>query len=219
VVPSGFSPNAVGRRTPSPVAAGFSVDAPRGPAPLPALARFAVGFDRRTVVDLAGIPTCDPLLQIRTPDRSLRRCRKAVVATGEATVAFHFPETTVPPVSGQVELINGGQSAGTKRLFAQIWLGAPVSGAAILVGELRRPDHGPFGTILEFAVPKIAGGFGGIVSFDLEFPKDLPLGGIDHHPVRLDCPNGRVRSRGWILLAGGESGSEEVVRSCTASGS
>jgi hypothetical protein len=214
----GFTPKRVGRYEPSPVAEELSIHFGGDAAAQPGLKAFAIGFDRSHQIDLSGLPSCNPTMQIPHTEDWQRLCGRAVFAKGVGGVVVRFPEQPPQFLTGPLVLLKAGTTGAATRVDARLLLPAPVSGALLLRGELRRPARGDYGAILELTVPKLAAGSGSVVSFTARLPRDLMIEGKDEHPVELICPKGRIATRAWVTLSDGETATEESIRACTPSG-
>jgi hypothetical protein len=100
----GFSPTALSKTTPTPIAfsASGKLATTDGTHP-PALTEFVLETDKNATVNAKGIPTCTSgALQARDTKSAEKACPTAIVGKGHTSVEVAFPDQTpsIPKIAG-----------------------------------------------------------------------------------------------------------------------
>lgn len=212
---SRFSPKAVSRTTPTPIALALSAT-PRtlDGSHQPALQELTLRFDKSLALDTEGLPACDPRIQYQAGARAEERCKTALVGRGSMNIETAILE--MPPIatSSKMVLWNGGTKAGVTKLYAEAHLTVPTPAALIATIEIRKIQDGRFGTEMKVSIPKIAGGTGSVTSFKAEIYRRFFHRGQPASVATLKCPDGKIQTHADAKFADGTQLGIEVVRPC-----
>jgi hypothetical protein len=212
----GFTPKALSQTAQTPIVLSLSMRVvPAKAARPPALQEFTLELDRHIGTALRRFPTC--LLGIQEQPQARQRCRAARIGEGMIDTSIAFPESQEVHLTGRLEIFNGAEQAGFRRLWGVAHLPAPISGDLLLRGELRKragERSGRYGSAVSFAVPQIADGSGSITGFQFE------LGRASRNGRRLGvftatCRGGVIYLHAEGLLADGSHVIGELPRTCT----
>jgi hypothetical protein len=220
VADGGFTPKALSKKTPEPIALNVEgeIKTTDGSHP-PALKEVIIWGDKNATVDSKGIPTCSGgQLQSRDTTAAEGACGDAIIGEGDTTVEVAFPEQKPILVKSKLLLINGGSSGGTTTWYVHAYFNAPITGAIVTTVKIKNKKKGRYGTYSVASIPKIAGGAGSVRDFQLTIDKDVKVGGKTFHPIMAKCTDGKLQVQGEAKFADGTKASAEVVRSCTPKG-
>jgi hypothetical protein len=216
----GFTPKALSKKTPEPIALQVEgkIGTTDGSHP-PALKEVVIEGDKNAVVNSKGIPTCSSgQLQSRDTKAAEAACGPAIIGTGKTTVEVEFPEQKPIPVNSKLLLINGGSSGGTTTWYVHAYFNAPITGAIVTTVKIKNISHGRYGTLSVASIPKIAGGAGSVTSFQLTVDKSVKVGSKTFHPIMAKCTDGKLQVHGEAVFANGTKAAAEVIRGCTPKG-
>jgi len=216
----GFTPKALSKKTPEPIALKVEgkIKTTDGTHP-PALKEVVIEGDKNAVVNSKGIPTCSSgQLQSRDTKAAEAACGPAIIGTGTTNVEVAFPEQRPIPVSSKLLLINGGTSGGTTTWYVHAYFNAPIFGATVTTEKIKKISKGRYGTLSVASIPKIAGGAGSVTSFQLTVNKNVKVGSKMLHPIMAKCTDGKLQVHGEAKFADGTKAAAEVIRSCTPKG-
>jgi hypothetical protein len=216
----GFTPKALSKKTPEPIALQVegSIKTVDGTHP-PALKEVVIEGDKNAVVSSKGIPTCSSgQLQSRDTKAAEAACGPAIIGEGKTTVEVEFPEQKPILVNSKLLLINGGSSGGTTTWYVHAYFNAPITGAIVTTVKIKKHPHGRYGTLSVASIPKIAGGAGSVISFQLTVDKSVKAGGKTYHPITAKCTDGKLQVHAEGVFSDGTKAATEVIRSCTPKG-
>jgi hypothetical protein len=218
----GFTPRALPKSTPTPVALTISgkVGALDGTHP-PALRDLAIALDKNIAVNLSGYPSCHPSrIQTDPPRTPAEACSGSLIGDGAMVTEIQLAE--VPPilVRSEVQIFNGTRKHGARTLYLYTYIAVPTPAWIVASAQIKQAHDGPYGTEAVISFPKIAGGSGSITSFDFRIKKRLPLAGKRFSPITARCPNGRLQFRDTATFFVYETSEtfrapSEVLRTCT----
>jgi hypothetical protein len=193
---AGFSPKALSKTTPTPIALAFgaSPHTVDGSHP-PALQELTVKFDRNLAIDTRGLPVCNPHIHYQLGATVEEACKTAVVGKGSMNVEIAFPEQASFSSSSRMVLWNGGTKAGVTRLYAKAYLTVPTPAALI-------------------SIPQIAGGSGSVTSFESKIDRHFSYRGRPASVVTLKCPDGKIQTSATASFADGTLLTGQMVRTC-----
>jgi len=180
----------------------------------PALKELVLTADRRVTVDATGIPTCtgggrDSRLGIEGMETL---CGPAIIGAGRIAVDVAFPESTPIRRSSKLLLINRGVSAGTTTWYLYSYFTAPITAEVVFSVEIRKHRDGTRAVV---RVPKIAGGYGSVVSFRLRIARSVEgAGGETYHPIAGRCTSGDLPLDVDARFAASKAASLEFGAAC-----
>jgi hypothetical protein len=212
---AGFSPKALSKTVPTPIALELSgqVKTVDGTHP-PALREFILDADRNIALDVGGIPACHPTIEIPV----MERCPDAIVGRGTMNVEVAFPEQSPLLIKSALTVFDGGVKQGVTTLLMYAFLKNPVSAAVVTIVKIQKVHKGRFGTEAVFSVPVIAGGNGSVTAFDARLYKRFSYKGKRASLLTLKCPDGTVRARAEAIFSDGTELASKAVRTCTSRG-
>jgi hypothetical protein len=216
-----FTPKALSKKNLEPISLFVSgkVATADGTHP-PAAKEIIIEADKNGVVNAKGIPTCSSgQLQSRDTKAAEAACGPAIIGTGKTTVEVEFPEQKPILVNSKLLLINGGTSGGTTTWYVHAYFNAPITGAIVTTVKIKKKANGRYGTYSVASVPKIAGGAGSPISFQLTVAKDVKgAGGKVYHPIESKCTDGKLQAHVEAKFYDGTKAATEVIRGCTPKG-
>ncbi|HWP32387.1 MAG TPA: hypothetical protein VNL97_01435 [Solirubrobacterales bacterium] len=178
---------------------------------LPALKEAIVDTDKNGTINAKGVPVCTSgKLQAQTTANAKKACGKALVGKGVTTAEVEFPEQKPINVNSALLAFNGGVKGGTTTIFIHAFFSSPVNGAIVTTVKVSKHKSGRYGTRSIASIPKIAGGFGSVKSFTLEFNRPGYL--------MAKCPDGHLNAKATSVFSNGDKLTGSFVRSCTPKG-
>lgn len=219
----GFSPHALPRERPAPIALDVAgkISTTDGTHP-PALSRIEIGLNRNGRLSTVGLPDCTTGdLQTSTTEIALERCRPALVGRGHFKAEFEFPGLGPVPAAGPILAFNG-RLAGKPALFFHLYTANPARFTFVLPLTITRKAKGRFGTILSGDIPKLASGLGSVSQIDLEIDRSYTYKGQRRSYLSASCsaPAGFPGAsfslaRGSFQFADGRTIDATLSRACT----
>jgi hypothetical protein len=88
----------------------------------------------------------------------------------------------------------------------------------VTTAKVTRIHKGRFGLKSVATIPKIAGGYGSAISFDITIGRKFTYKGKPQSYLLAKCPDGHLNALGTAVFQGGPTVSAEIVRSCTPTG-
>jgi hypothetical protein len=220
VANGGFTPETLSKTKPTPIAflAEGKIKTLDGTHP-PAVKEVFVETDKNGAITVKGYPTCKAgELQSRDTKHAIEACPDAIIGEGKATAAIAFPEQGDVLASSKIVVFNGGESGGVITLYIHAYLTVPVPAAIVTTVKIKKIHHGRYGTLSTASIPKIAGGSGSVVSFNLKIDKKYTYKGKRISVLTAKCPDGKLQAHVTALFADGTRASAEIIRSCTGKG-
>lgn len=216
-----FTPKSLSRKKMEPISLFISgkVATTDGTHP-PAAKEIVIEADKNGVVNAKGIPTCTAgKLQSTDTKSAEAACGPAIIGEGKTTVEVAFPEQKPILVNSKLLLINGGTSGGTTTWYVHAYFNAPITGAIVTTVKIKKKANGRYGTYSVASIPKIAGGAGSPISFDLTIDKSVKgAGGKTYHPIEAKCTDGKLQAHVEAIFTDGTKAATEVIRGCTPKG-
>lgn len=212
----GFTPEVLSKTKPTPIAffAEGKIKTIDGTHP-PALKEFLVETDRNGALNVRGYPTCTSgVLQARNTKQAEEACPDAIIGSGRATAAIAFPEQGDVLASSKIIVFNGGEAGGVVTLYIHAYITVPIPAAIVTTVKVKKIHNGRYGLLSTGTIPKIAGGSGSVISFNLKIDKKYTYKGQKISVLTAKCPDGKLQARGTGVFADGTRVSAEVVRSC-----
>lgn len=205
----GFTPSKLSKKklTPIKLNASGKIKTVDGTHP-PALKEFILETDKNGAVNVKGLPVCKSgKLQATDTNAAEKACGKALIGTGTTTAQVEFAESSPINVNSKLLVFNGGFKGGTTTLYIHAYFSAPVSGAIVTTVKIKKEHRGRYGLKSVALIPKIAGGYGSVTSFNLSITKKGVL--------TAKCPDGKLQAFGTAKFSDGTSASAGIIRPCT----
>jgi len=185
----------------------------------PAAKVVIADFDKHGKVNARGLATCRAgQLQARATGAAKAVCRKAIVGSGKTTVRVAFPEQAAFFSTGPLVLFNGGVKRGVTTMYIHAYVNVPAPTAIVTPVKIKQIRKGRFGTRAIARIPKIAGGYGSLLRFNMAIKRTFKYRGRAQSYLLARCANGRFFAHGDIAFAGGPRIGGTVVRACRSSG-
>lgn len=174
----------------------------------PALKEFVVETDKNGAINVKGLPVCKASqLQSQDTKHAEAICKSAIIGSGQATAEIAFPEQKPILAKSKIIAFNGGYSGGTTTLYIHAYLTVPTPAAIVTTVKVKKIHNGRYGLKSVATIPKIAGGSGSAVDFNLTINKKGVL--------TAKCPDGKLQARGEAKFSDGTVAKAEIVRTCT----
>jgi hypothetical protein len=216
----GISPDKLPKRGTAPVTATFhgKIETRDGSHP-PALESIKAEFDKTIGVEAEGLPTCRPgQIQATSSAGARRACGSAIVGGGTAGVEVSFPEQAPITSTGPVLLFNGGVKGRTTKVLLHTYVNVPAPTAIVVVAAVTRINRDPYGLELTARIPKIAGGAGSTMEFDLKVGRKYTYKGEKKSFLVAGCPTGHWLARGEVRFSDQTRLGLSHVFTCTPKG-
>jgi hypothetical protein len=185
----------------------------------PALGEFILEADKNGAINAKGLPVCTSgKLQAQDTPHAEAACPTAIVGEGKTDIEVEFPES--PPFIAHSKLVafNGGVSGGKTTIFIHAFLSSPVSAAVVTTVKVSTVHEGRFGLKSIATIPKIAGGYGSAISFNLKLGRAFTYKGKKQNYLLLQCPDGKIFAQGTAKFSDNVTASGGVIRACTPKG-
>jgi hypothetical protein len=216
----GFSPKALSKTKFTPISLDVSgkIATVDGTHP-PALKEFILETDKNGSVQVKGYPACTSgKLQSRDSKSAKAVCGNAILGEGTTDIQIQFPEQAPIPVKSPLLLINGGEKGGVLTFFVHAYITVPTPAAVVTTVKITKIKNGRYGIKSVASVPKIAGGSGSVLSFDLHVDKKYTYKGKKVSVLTAKCPDGKLQAKGQAKFSDGTVANAEVIRTCTPKG-
>ena len=212
---AGFSPKALSKTVPTPIALKLfgQIKTIDGTHP-PALREFILEADRNSTINVRGIPVCRPTIETLPTEY----CPSAIVGRGTMDVEVALPESTPVLLKSALTIFNGGVKQGVTTLLFHVFLENPVSAAVVTIVKIKKVHKGRFGTEAALSFPVIAGGRGSVTAFDATLFRRFSYKGKRASLVTLKCPDGKIRVRAEAIFSDDTRAHAEVLRPCISKG-
>ena len=185
----------------------------------PAVKEVVIETDKNGAINVKGLPTCaSGQLQAQTTADAQAACKGALVGEGNTSIEVAFPEQ--PPFIAKSKLLafNGGVKGGTTTIYIHAYLSSPVSAAVVTTVKISKIHKGRYGLKTVASVPKIAGGYGSPISFNLKAGRSFTYKGKKQSFLLAKCPDGHLNAKGTGVFSDGTELFGSLVRSCTPKG-
>jgi len=182
---------------------------------LPALKEVVVETDKNGSIDVKGLPTCTSgKLQAQDTAHAEAICKKAIIGEGKTNVEVAFPEQAPFIAKSKLIAFNGGVSGGKTTIYIHAYLSSPVSAAVVTTVKISKIHNGRYGTKSVASIPKIAGGYGSVKEFELNFTR-----GYKNTPFLFaKCTDGKLQAKATSVFTDGSKLAGSFVRTCTPKG-
>lgn len=216
----GFTPKALPRKKPAPINLNVSgkIATLDGQHP-PAMRQFFLETDKAGSIFVKGYPTCTAGKLTSQDTRAAKRvCGPAIMGTGKTDIQVQFAESKPIPVKSDLLLFNGGEKGGVVTLYIHAYITVPVPAAVVTTVKVKKINKGRYGLHSTASIPKIAGGAGSVLTFNLNVGKKYRYKGKQVSMLTLKCPDGKILARGEAVFEDGTKVKAGVVRTCTPKG-
>jgi hypothetical protein len=216
----GVTPKALPKNEQAPITFNISgkIETADGSHP-PALKELVIEADKNSAVNAKGLPVCTAgKLQAQDTKHAKLACPDAIIGEGKTDVEVEFPEQAPFIAKSKLIAFNGGTSGGTTTAFVHAYLSSPVSAAVVVTAKITKIHKGRFGIKSLATIPKIAGGYGSGVSFDLTINRSFTYKGKKQSYLLAKCPDGHLNAVGTASFQDGPKLSAEVIRACSPKG-
>jgi hypothetical protein len=207
----GFSPKALSRTSYTPITAAFGQQVPAFPHP-PAERQLLIELDRNLMVQVEGLPACNPRLQ--TGVTVAEACKGAVVGSGEETVQVAFAEDRPLPISARAQVLNGGERDGSITFFVYSRFGNPIDGSLITKVVFSRIHNGRFGWLADAELPQIAYGNGSLIDLQLQIGRRYAYEGRSMSVLSARCTDGKLLAHFQAGFEDGRTGEAALTSAC-----
>jgi hypothetical protein len=185
----------------------------------PPLTVFIFEGDKNSAINAEGLPACTAgNLQAKDTAHAEAACPAAIVGEGKTNVEVEFPESKPFIAKSKLLAFNGGVSEGTTTIYIHAYLSSPVSAAVVTTAKVSNVHNGRFGLKSVATIPKIAGGSGSVIGFNLKLGRTFIYKGKEQHYLLLQCSDGKIFARGTAEFKDGASATGGVIRTCAQKG-
>jgi len=215
-----FSPTALPKNELAPITLNISgkIRTLNGEHP-PAVKEVVIETDKNGAINAKGLATCPPgQLQAQTSANAEDACKEALVGEGNTSIEVAFPEQPPFVVKSKLLAFNGGVSGGKTTIYIHAYLSSPVSAAVVTTVKVTKVHNGRYGLKTVATVPKIAGGYGSPISFNLRVGRTFTYKGKEQSYLLAKCPDGHLNAKGYGTFSDGSRLAGSLVRSCTPKG-
>jgi hypothetical protein len=186
-IKGGISPSTLPKNDLTPV--GLSVDgrfSTASGAPLPALRKVDLTFDRHGQINTEGLPTCTVAkLQSTLTAQAKQICKPALVGNGRVTAQIGLPEQVPFAAGGQLLIFNGPPKGGNPVLIFHVHANVPAPTTFITEAMITSKRSGAH---LVASIPEIDGGYGRISTFNFLLRRKFTVHGKRLSFISADCP-------------------------------
>lgn len=178
--------------------------------------RVVLDFDKNAKIFTKGIPTCDPAkLQNTSTEVAKQLCGSAEIGTGTAAALLPVG-TQVFTVNQTVTAFNGVPQGGKPVVILHTYGTTPIQTTLVLVGAVTNYNKEGYGPRLDLEVPKIAGGSGALIDFNVKIAKKYKYKGKPVSFISAKCPNSKkLKMRAQFTFLDGESSTPTATQTCT----
>ncbi len=213
----GFEPRLLPRHTFAPIHfQGYGeIKTTNGTAP-PALQHVKLEFDRDGHLTTKGLPTCSvSKLEGTTTAEARRRCRDAIVGTGQIAATVPFLGLARVEISVPLTLFNGTPVNGHPAVLGQARAPAPISETYVIVAPIEKRHGSIYGYRTEFEIPSIAGGIGSLARIEAKIGRSYRFHGKQLSYVSARCSDYILQTRGYFSFADGTVIYGSAFKTCT----
>lgn len=139
-----------------------------------------------------------------------------MIAEGEVEIMVEHPENTPFIAKSRVLIFNGGSRDGVTTLHAYSYLPGPLNSAIVTAVKVKKVRSGRYGTQAKVTIPRIADGYGSIVSLSLRLNKKYAYMQKQMSALAARCPDGRLLVRANLAFGDGTRMSSTIQQGCSA---
>jgi hypothetical protein len=174
-----------------------------------------VDFDKNGTLTTKGIAQCDPRkLENTTTNQAKKKCKDALVGTGETRAIVDFPDQDPFDAIGPLLIFNGKPAHGNPVIVFHVLANVPLPTTFVVAAEITKSPKKGFGKRVVTKVPPIAGGNGTLVEFHATIDKKPATG---EKYLLAKCANGRFLADVNVTWRGDvEPINVQLVRTCKA---
>lgn len=185
----------------------------------PALRKVIIDFDKHGAVNARGLEVCKPgRLQARNTRAAKKACKGTIVGTGRTKVKVALAEQQPFTTSGPLVLFNGGVRGKKTTMYVHAYVNVPAPTAIVTKVVVRKIKKGRYGTRAIATIPRIAGGAGSVIYFNLKVKRKFRFKGKTRSYLTARCANRRFYAHAKSFFADGTRASGTVVRGCRQRG-
>jgi hypothetical protein len=185
----------------------------------PAVKEVVIETDKNGAINAKGLATCaSGQLQAQTTAKAKAACKNALIGEGNTSVEVEFPEQNPFIAKSKLLAFNGGVKGGKTTVYLHAYLSSPVSAAVVTAVKVSKVHNGRYGLKTVAMVPKIAGGYGSPISFNLKVSRAFTYKGKKQSYLLAKCPDGHLQAKGVGVFSDGSRLAGTLVRSCTPKG-
>jgi hypothetical protein len=216
-VNGGFTPTALSKTKPTPITLTVSgkiatVDGKHAPA----LKEVLIETDKNGSINAKGLPVCTSgKLQAQDTDAAKAACPTAIVGEGNTDAEVEFPEQAPFIAHSKLIAFNGGVQGGKTTIYIHAFFSAPVNGAIVTTVKVSKIHNGRYGLKSIATIPKIAGGYGSVKSFNLNIGRNFTYKGKKQSYLGLKCTDGKILAHATGVFSDGNKLTGDFVRACT----
>src|ERR1044072_4281978 len=123
-----------------------------------------VDFDKNGTLTTKGIAQCDPRkLENTTTNQAKKKCKDALVGTGETRAIVDFPDQDPFDAIGPLLIFNGQPAHGNPVIVFHVLANVPLPTTFVVAAEITKSPKKALGKRVVTKVPPIAGGNGTLV--------------------------------------------------------
>ncbi len=214
------SPRRLPREGTAPVAVsvGWKISTTDGSEPQK-LKTVKIEINRYGVLDLRGLPVCPfSRIQPASTERALANCKTSRVGSGRfaAQVGLEGQEDYV--ASGKM-IVFRGERNGKPLLYGHIYSESPFTISFVIPFEVRKGNHGTYGTSLTAKLPASLRTWGNLTEVDMRLSRSFRYKGRSESFISAGCPTPKGISLTAYSLARTAFGFEDGTHvSSTVSG-
>jgi hypothetical protein len=189
----------------------------------PRLERLEIDVNRHGRIDAEGLPLCR-LHQIQPASnaRALAACHSALIGSGSFSALVVLRGQAPYPTRGRLLVFNG-REGGRPVLFAHIYATRPLATSFVIVFQIGKLAHGPFGTALVAQLSRALGDWAHLTGIEMTLERRFRYRGKERSYISAGCPAPRgfpgalfPLARTSFRFAGGVRLGTTVVRECKA---
>lgn len=186
---------------------------------LPPLEEVIVETDKNGAINAKGLAKCTARkLTARTTAAAKKVCKAAKVGEGKTDVEIEFAEQSPFIVHSKLLAFNGGIKGGKTTIFIHAYLTVPVPAAVVTTVKVSKIHRGRYGTKSVATIPPIAGGYGSVKKFQLEFSRTFIYRHKKQSYLLAKCPDGKLKAHAESFFREGPKMVGDFTRPCTPKG-
>ncbi|HWB68978.1 MAG TPA: hypothetical protein VG518_03290 [Solirubrobacterales bacterium] len=183
----------------------------------PAVTDVELDFGHNGKLQTLGLPTCPPeKLAGTTPGQARKRCKGAIVATGNVEALVQRPGEPRVPIRTPVTVFNGPPEGGNPTVVFHTYTWFPESETFVVSAPVKRERKGPIAFHVDIAIPPIAGGYGAITHGDIRIGRRYTYKGREMAYTSAHCPDGLLEAHGRVTFDNGVVIEGTIFKPCSA---
>jgi len=208
-----FKPTTLPKNEMAPISLSVEAHVATQDGAIPPIAKSVViDFDKNGTVVTKGVDTCDPKkLQNTTTSQAKKKCKSAIVGSGETRAIIDFPDQEPFEARGPLVAFNGKPQGKNPMIVFHVLANVPLPTTFVVPAPITRSPKSGFGKRLTAQIPPIAGGNGTLTDFDVTIDKK-PATGKEYLLAR--CKDKKFDAEAQVTMLSGEQLNLSVVRDC-----